>query len=118
MNIFCKAKGKKEILKFFLPFSQFSIELWKICDSFCNNYVKKVNFYEDSDIYFLFLILFVNNFPILPQSIDAAIGITKKGRIILRYRTIAPRLFTLNPMASNSDKEKKIQKKGDEKKMN
>ena len=44
------------------------------------------------------------------QSIDDAIGMIKRGNIILRYLTIAPRLFTLNPIANKTVNEKKRQK--------
>lgn len=46
---------------------------------------------------------------ILAQSVSAAKGTTSNGKIILRYLTIAPRLFTLNPIVSNIEMEKKIQ---------
>ena len=36
-------------------------------------------------------------------------GTNKKGRIMLLYRTIAPRKFTVNPMESKNENEKKIQ---------
>lgn len=44
------------------------------------------------------------------QSRLAAIGTINKGMMILRYLTIAPRLFTLNPMASKTEKEKNRKK--------
>lgn len=37
-------------------------------------------------------------------------GITRRGSIMLRYLTIAPRLLTLKPIASNTVKEKNRQK--------
>ena len=43
------------------------------------------------------------------QSMPATRGIIKKGRTMLRYLTIAPRLFTLNPIESKTEKEKKMQ---------
>ena len=36
-------------------------------------------------------------------------GTNKKGRIMLLYRTIAPRKFTVKPMESKNENEKKIQ---------
>lgn len=36
-------------------------------------------------------------------------GTSKSGRIILLYRTIAPRKFTVNPIESKNENEKKIQ---------
>ena len=36
-------------------------------------------------------------------------GTNKKGRIILLYRTIAPRKFTVKPIESKNENEKKIQ---------
>ena len=36
-------------------------------------------------------------------------GTSKKGRIILRYLTIAPRKFTVKPINSKNEKEKKMQ---------
>ena len=36
-------------------------------------------------------------------------GTIKNGRIMLRYLTMAPRKFTVNPMSKRNEKEKKIQ---------
>ena len=36
-------------------------------------------------------------------------GTNKKGRIILLYRTIAPRKFTVNPIESKKENEKRTQ---------
>lgn len=44
------------------------------------------------------------------QSIEAIIGITKKGRTMLRYRTTAPKKFTVYPIVNKVEKEKKMQK--------
>ena len=44
------------------------------------------------------------------QSIPAAMIGTTNGKAMLLYRTIAPRLFTLNPIVNKRDKAKKMQK--------
>ena len=44
------------------------------------------------------------------QSVCAAIIVMARGMIMLRYRTMAPKLFTLKPMANNNEIEKKVQK--------
>jgi len=36
-------------------------------------------------------------------------GTSKNGRMILRYRTIAPKKFTVNPIDNKKENEKKIQ---------
>ena len=46
---------------------------------------------------------------ILSQLIRLITGTNKKGRIILLYRTIAPRKFTVKPKESKNENEKKIQ---------
>ena len=40
----------------------------------------------------------------------AAMGTTSRGRMMLRYLTMAPRLFTVNPIINNTAKEKNRQK--------
>jgi len=46
---------------------------------------------------------------ILSQSIRLITGTSRKGRIMLRYLTIAPRKFTVNPISNRNEKEKKMQ---------
>jgi len=46
---------------------------------------------------------------ILSQLMRLITGTNKKGRIILLYRTIAPRKFTVKPIESKNENEKKIQ---------
>ena len=63
----------------------------------------------DSEILELFLILLKRIEYILSQSIRLITGTNKKGRIMLRYLTIAPKKFTVKPINSRNEKEKKMQ---------
>ena len=46
---------------------------------------------------------------IRPQSIRLITGTSKNGNTILRYRTMAPRKFTVNPISNKKENEKNIQ---------